>query len=342
MLRPLLTAFSLLLYLPFHFIIYNQYVIPAESAVFPWHDSCNTLSGARSSALQLIYNFLKEVTQMRKIFKNNIWFMALLLVVLITGCGGGGGDAASGGGPGPAGAAPDLGTAGTYGIFASADAGVTLTNPSTLVDGDVGLMDGLGTCTNCDGTTVTGSINNGNAAAAQAQIDFAAAYTDASTRTTNLCTLAAPTEIAAPQGACTGYTDPPGSIGPTTFPTYRPGLYWSASSIGLGVGKLIVLDAAGNANAVFIFQASTAITTGSYSIVLLMNGAQAKNVFWVAGSAATLGVSSTFSGTVIADSAAINVLGGTSGSPTLVEGRLFSNGAAATVGAHATITVPAP
>ncbi|MBN1474655.1 MAG: DUF3494 domain-containing protein [Syntrophaceae bacterium] len=241
-----------------------------------------------------------------------------------------------------AGQAPvDLGTASTYGIFASDDAQVTLAI-NALVDGDVGLMDGSGVCDNCTVTTVTGAIENGTPAAAQAQIDFVAAFTDASTRATGACTLAANTEIAGPQGACGGYTDPPGSIGSTTFNTYLPGLYWSASTIILGVGKTIVLDAQGDSSAVFIFQAGSAITTGDTSEILLVNNAQANNVFWVAGSAATLGVSSLFKGTVIANTGAITVNYGTTGEPTLVEGRLFSNGGAATVGAYATITVPTP
>jgi hypothetical protein len=242
-----------------------------------------------------------------------------------------------------AGQAPvNLGTASAYGIFASADASVTLTGPSVLVEGNVGLMDGAGTCIGCSVSTVTGAIHNGDLAAAQAQSDLNAAYVEASTRSTSRCTLAAPTDLAAPQGACTGYTDPPGSIGPTTFNTYLPGLYWSAGVVQIGVGKTIVLDAQGDASAVFIFQASSAITTGDTSVVMLVNNAQAKNVFWVANSAATLGVSSIFKGTAIANTGAITVNNGTSGSPTLVAGRLFSHGAAASMGHDATITVPAP
>jgi len=236
----------------------------------------------------------------------------------------------------------DLGTSAPYGIFASADADVTLQNPSTLVVGDVGLMDGAGACFNCDATTVTGTINNGNAAAAQAQADFTAAYADAATRATGLCTLANNTEIAGPQGACAGYAAPPGSIGPDTHHTYLPGLYWSASTIDLGVGQTITLDAQNDADAVFIFQAGSAITTGTDSIILLANGAKANNVWWMAGTATTLGVSSQFKGTVLANGAAVSVLNGTALSPTLVEGRLFSRGAAATVDTFATITVPAP
>lgn len=246
--------------------------------------------------------------------------------------------------PPPASGQPpvDLGTASTYGIFASADAAITLNNPSVLVDGDAGLMDGAGACNNCTPATVTGAIENGTAAAAQAQIDIQAAYTDAATRATDLCTLAANTEIAGPQGACGGYTDPPGSLGGSGFNTYLPGLYWSATTIGLGVGKTIVLDAQGDSDAVFIFQAGSAITTGTDSIVILANNAQAKNVWWTAGTAATLGVRSIFKGSVIALAAQILVLNGDPGFITDVEGRLFSLGAAITVDHDATITVPAP
>lgn len=203
-------------------------------------------------------------------------------------------------------------------------------------------MDGAGVCTNCDATTVTGAIENGTPEAIQAQLDITAAYADASTRATGLCTLGAFTEIAGPQGACAGYTDPPGSLGPTGFPTYLPGLYWSASTIDLGVGFTIVLDAQGDADAVFIFQAGSAITTGTGSEIILVNGAQAKNVWWMAETAATLGVTSIFKGTAIANTAAISVLNGTDLIPTEVEGRLFSLGDAISVDHDATITVPAP
>ena len=65
-------------------------------------------------------------------------------------------------------------------------------------------------------------------------------------------------------------------------------------------------------------------------------------MFWIVGSAATLGVSSTFKGTVIANAAAITVLNGVSPAQlTDVEGRLFA-GAAVTVDQFATVYVPVP
>lgn len=266
-------------------------------------------------------------------------FMALLLTAFVAGCGGGGGGGAAGTGtgagagagtgPGPAGASPSLGVAGTYGVFAS-NAAIDLA-VNALVNGDVGLNP-AGACNNCTVVTVTGAIENGTAAAIAAQAAFEAAYTDASTRSTNACTLADASELANAQGACVGTV--PGTPGPV----YGPGLYRTANPIGFS--GTITLDAGGNADAVFVFQTDAAITTQPNSTVILANGAQAKNVWWVAGAAATLGLSSTFKGSVISTAAVSAGIGSTIGLPTQVEGRLFSRGAAVTVGAFTTVTVP--
>ena len=167
--------------------------------------------------------------------------------------------------------------------------------------------------------------------AIQAQTDFKAAYNEASVRATGACALSSPSDISAAQAACNGFT--PG-------PVYRPGLYRTADPIGFT--GTITLDAQGDASAVFIFQTDVALTTATGSVVALTGGAKANNVFWIVGSAATLGVSSTFKGTVIANAAAITVLNGVSPAPlTDVEGRLFA-GAAVTVDQFATVHVPVP
>ena len=276
------------------------------------------------------------MNKFRSIHKSPMWFAALLLGAFVAGCGGGGGGGGSGGGgggtgSGPAGASPVLGVAGTYGIFVGNDAGVTLA-VDALVVGDVGLMDGLGTCGNCTPLTVTGAIENGTAAAIAAKAAFEAAYAEASTRSANACTLADASELANAQGACVGLT--PGTPGPI----YGPGLYRTADPIEFS--GTITLDAGNNADAVFIFQSDAAITTKPNSTVVLANGALAKNVWWIAGSAATLGLSSTFKGTVIATAGVTVGVGSTIGAPTQVAGRVFSRTAAATVGAFSTVTVP--
>lgn len=270
---------------------------------------------------------------LKKTFKPlNGLLAALLVATFVAGCGDGGGGSAGAFGPsGPAGDSPNLGAAAPYGIFVGGDAAVTLA-VDALVDGDLGMMDGAGTCNNCTGTTVTGAIENGTPAALAAQSAIEAAYTDASTRSTNACTLADASDLANAQGACVGYT--PGTPGPT----YGPGLYRTADPIGFS--GTITLNAGGNANAVFIFQTDAAITSQSNSIVRLVNGAQAKNVWWIAGSAATLGLSSIFAGTVVATAGVTVGVGSTIGAPTQVNGRVFSRTAAATVGAFTTVTVP--
>jgi hypothetical protein len=223
-----------------------------------------------------------------------------------------------------------LGTASTYAVFASA-ASITLAVDS-LVNGNVGLNPN-GACNNCVvGTTVkNGVIENGTPAAIQAQADFNAAYAEASIRATGACSLSSPSNISAAQADCNGFT--PG-------PTYRPGLYRTADPIGFT--GTITLDAQGDSSAVFIFQTDSAMTTATESVVVLTGGAKANNVYWISYAASTLGVSSTFKGTIIANSAAITVMKGVSPTPlTDVEGRLFA-GAAITVDEFATVTVPLP
>lgn len=260
---------------------------------------------------------------------------ALVAAALVAGCGGGGSGSVGSGsgsssGAGPAGASPTLGTASTYGVFAS-NAAVTLAVDSS-VTGDVGLNP-AGACNNCVlGVTVLGGgvVHNGDAQAIQAQIDFGAAYTDAANRALNACTIV-DGELSSAQASCGGVVN---------GPTYAPGLYRTANPIGVGGTFTITLDAKGNPDAVFIFQTDAAITTGTNSRVVLAGGAQAKNVWWMAGSAATLGVSSHFKGTVIANGAGVQVLGGTNLEPTLVEGRLFSRAAGVGLDTFARVTVP--
>jgi hypothetical protein len=90
--------------------------------------------------------------------------------------------------------------------------------------------------------------------------------------------------------------------------TLAPGVYKSApGSYAISQGDL-TLDAKGDANAVWVFQMATTLTVGTPSSnrsVLLVNGAQAKNVFWQVGTAATInGIlgGGTMQGTIISQS----------------------------------------
>jgi len=88
-----------------------------------------------------------------------------------------------------------------------------------------------------------------------------------------------------------------GNIGGRTLP---PGLYKSTSSLAISSGDL-TLDAKGNSDAVFIFQIASTLTTTSGRKVILSGGAKSSNVFWQVGSSATLGTTSVFKGTIMAN-----------------------------------------
>jgi ice-binding like protein len=162
-----------------------------------------------------------------------------------------------------------LGTADSFAVLAGQT--VTNTGPSTIT-GDLGVAPGAAVA---GLLAVTGTIHTADAAADRAQSDLTAAYNDAAGRTP-------PAPVAADLGGL----------------TLAPGVYGSASSLGL-TGALI-LDAQGDPNAVFVFQAGSTLTTASASQVNLVNGAQACNVFWQIGSSATLGTASVFAGNILA------------------------------------------
>lgn len=79
---------------------------------------------------------------------------------------------------------------------------------------------------------------------------------------------------------------------------FTPGVYQSTTSI-LITGDL-TLDAQGDSDAVFIFQSSSTVGTAVGARILLVNGAKASNVWWQAGSSATIGTNSEFQGNILA------------------------------------------
>jgi hypothetical protein len=101
-----------------------------------------------------------------------------------------------------------------------------------------------------------------------------------------------------------GYVDAAGRSGSTSVAgdlvgqTLTSGIYKSTSS--LAISGDVTLDAQGNPDAVFIFQISSTLITGSGSHVILANNANACNVFWQVGSSATLGTNSVFKGSILA------------------------------------------
>jgi len=129
--------------------------------------------------------------------------------------------------------------------------------------------------------------------------------------------------------------------------TLVPGDYTAASGSFMIQGGDLTLDAQGDANAVFVFQMATTLTVGgpgaaAPSSVILTNGAQAKNVFWQVGSAATInaGGGGTMVGTIIAQSGVSISTAGNVAVVTL-NGRALSLISSVTV-VDTVINVPAP
>ena len=104
--------------------------------------------------------------------------------------------------------------------------------------------------------------------------------------------------------------------------TLTPGAYNSPT---LGLTGALTLNAQGNPNAVFIFQAASTLITAPNSSVNLINGAQACNVYWQVGSSATLGTGTRFVGNVLALTSIAAQTGAT------VQGRLLARNGSVTL-----------
>jgi len=103
--------------------------------------------------------------------------------------------------------------------------------------------------------------------------------------------------------------------------TLFPGVYCTGGGFFTLKAGVLYLDAQGDGNAQFIFQAATTLITSTNTQIILLNGALVKNIYWQIGSSATLGGSSSFFGQILAY-ASITV-----GSTAVVVGRLFAQAA---------------
>ena len=82
--------------------------------------------------------------------------------------------------------------------------------------------------------------------------------------------------------------------------TLSPAVYCSASGFFIISASTLTLNGKGNSNAQWIFQTATTLTTATATSFILQNGAAAKNIYWAIGSSATIGLSSSFVGTILA------------------------------------------
>jgi hypothetical protein len=201
--------------------------------------------------------------------------------------------------------APLFGAADNFVVLAYS----TVTNQAgvTTITGDIGVSP-LASVVGFPPGIVNGTIHAADAAAAQAQIDLATAYTDAAGRT--------------PFTTVTGDT-----LAGLNLP---PGVYRGGALSLTGT-----LTLTGNATDVWIFQAASTLDTSAGSHIILGGTAKAANVYWVVGSSATLGANSFFEGNIMAY-ASITLYSGAQ-----VEGRVLAKTAAVTLDTNI-ITKPSP
>jgi hypothetical protein len=140
-----------------------------------------------------------------------------------------------------------------------------------------------------------------------------------------------------------GGTDPgAGELGGLTL---APGVYKSASGTFKITNGDLTLDAKGDPNAQWIFQTASGLTVGvagpsGARNVVMINGGQAKNVYWYVGSAATINGAGggIMSGTIIA-SAGVTFSTAGNAVQTVLNGRALSLNASVTM-VNTTINVP--
>jgi hypothetical protein len=198
-----------------------------------------------------------------------------------------------------------LGTDGSFAVLAGST--VTNTGPS-VISGSVGLDPGSAVTGFPPGIVLAGTTQVANGVALQAKSDLVTAYNDAAGRSST----------ATVSGDLAGRT-------------LTSGVYTSASSLGLS--GALTLDAQGDPNAVFVFQAGSTLIVGSSSQVNLIGGAQACNVYWQVGSSATIGTGAAFVGNILALTSISMTTGAT------LQGRALARNGAVTLDTN-TITRP--
>jgi len=183
---------------------------------------------------------------------------------------------------------------------------------NSVITGDLGVTPGTSVVGFPPGT-FSGTIYTGtNVNVTQNMLAITAAFADAAGRSVG------PVAVA-------------GDLGGQTL---TAGLYRASGALQIVAGDL-TLDAKGDVNSVFIFQLTSSLTTGSGRHINLVGGAQAFNVFWQVGGAATLGSNSLFNGSILSNQSITLNSGAT------VNGRLASLAGSVFLQSN-TITSPAP
>jgi len=122
--------------------------------------------------------------------------------------------------------------------------------------------------------------------------------------------------------------------------TLTPGIYAAPAGQALAITVGLVLDGQNNPDARFIFRSDVALNIDATINVTLTNGAQSRNVYWLVGSAVTIGAGANIPGNFLVVSAA------TIGANAVIHGSMLCQGAL-TIGANSSVifdplTAPLP
>lgn len=163
-----------------------------------------------------------------------------------------------------------LGTAESFAVLAGS--GITNTGATTIT-GDVGSFPTT-TQTGFGSVTLNGTNHFGDAVTQGAKTALITAYDEAAGRSP--------------------VTNVPVELGNTTL---FSGVYGAPT---FGLTGTLTLDAQGDPDAEFIFQAGSTLVTASDSRVVMLNGGDPCRVVWQVGSSATFGTRTSFVGDVLA------------------------------------------
>lgn len=169
----------------------------------------------------------------------------------------------------------NLGSAAGFAVLAGSGITVAGAVNTTKITGDIGTFPTT-SITGLGNVVLNGVNQAGDAVTQGAKSDLVTAFNDAAGRSADTTYV--------------GGFDLAGL-------TLTPGVYSDASSLFLS--GTLTLDAKGNPDAVFIFQAGSTFISASNSFISLIGGADACRVFWLVGSSATLGTGTGFAGNIL-------------------------------------------
>ena len=189
--------------------------------------------------------------------------------------------------------AQSLGSAENFAVLGAS----TVTNTgASQITSSVGVSPGSAITGFPPGIIINGALHAADGPATQAHADYAVAYT-----------------------AFAGLVSPPAndlSGSDLGGKTLTPGVYHYNTSATSG--GILTFDAQNDPTARFVIQIGTTLITSGNSSVVLINGADARNVYFQVGTSATLGSGSTFIGNILAYASITTVSG------TTLTGRLLA------------------